>query len=340
MKPELYREYPDPQEAAGQKRLLDLTMRTLKQKYLTGPQLRDTHAKGLAVVKGTFAVDPDLPADLRVGLFATAKSYPCVCRFSNTDPNPKPDLSRDMRALSIKLMGVEGDMIWQDDREAKTLDLLLMSAKPFIAPTLDLFIELQELLLKAYMTPILGNASLMWFFLKNPRIAAGVMKAEITCANLLELPYFGETPYAFDKKVVQYKLVPHKDPTSRLPGSDAPFNYLNLRLREDLAAGDVQFDFLVQFQVDPEKMPIEDSTIPWSETLSPPRKVATLTFQKQTIDEPALGTTGEHLSFNPWRTLPEHRPLGWVNRVRLPIYEAISKFRHLRNSGPVSEPRA
>jgi hypothetical protein len=336
---ELYREYPDPNEADAIDRLLELTLRTLKQKYVTGPQLRDTHAKGLAVVLGTFTVEPNLPAELQVGLFKEAKSYKCMCRFSNTDPNPKPDIANDMRAISIKLFGVEGEMLWADEPEAKTLDLTMMTAPSFITPDIESFIGLQDNLLKAYMTGFKGNLSLIWYFITNPKTAVRVIKSEIQCANVLELPYYSETAYRFGDKAVKYKLAPHKKQTSQLPGAGAPFNYLNERLRADLAAGDQVFDFMLHFQVDPVKQPIEDSAVVWSEELSVPRKVATLTLQKQTIEEPGLVTTGEHLSFTPWRTLPEHRPLGWTNRARLKIYEVISKFRHDRNSVPVREPR-
>lgn len=339
MKPELYQEYPDPNEAEELEQLIELTLRTLKRKYLTGPQLRDTHAKGLAVVRGTFAIEPDLAADLRVGLFREAKSYKCLLRFSNTDPNPKPDIKKDMRAVSIKLFGVEGERLWQDDPDAKTLDLLMMSAKTFITPDLRSFIQMQEALLHAYLEPVKGNAQLVAFFAMHPGTANRVAHSEITCANVLELPYFSETAYRFGEKAVQYKLVPHKKATSQLPEADAPFNYLNQRLREDLAAGDAVFDFMLQFQVDPVKMPIEDSAVPWDETLSPPIKVATLTLHQQVVEESALVTTGEHLSFNPWRTLPEHRPLGWTNRVRQAVYVQVSEFRHRRNSVPVREPR-
>jgi hypothetical protein len=36
-----------------------------------------------------------------------------------------------------------------------------------------------------------------------------------------------------------------------------------------------------------------------------------------------------HLSFNPWRGLQAHRPLGAVNRVRRKVYLEISNHRPL-----------
>jgi hypothetical protein len=41
---------------------------------------------------------------------------------------------------------------------------------------------------------------------------------------------------------------------------------------------------------------------------------------------------------NPWHAVPEHRPLGGINRVRKVVYETISKLRHDLNGAPRSEP--
>jgi hypothetical protein len=47
---------------------------------------------------------------------------------------------------------------------------------------------------------------------------------------------------------------------------------------------------------------------------------------------------GENLSFTPWHALPEHRPLGGINRARKVIYDLISTFRHRENDQPRREP--
>jgi hypothetical protein len=46
----------------------------------------------------------------------------------------------------------------------------------------------------------------------------------------------------------------------------------------------------------------------------------------------------ENLAFNPWRSLPEHRPLGGINRVRKDLYQELAKFRHQRNGVSYTEP--
>jgi hypothetical protein len=44
------------------------------------------------------------------------------------------------------------------------------------------------------------------------------------------------------------------------------------------------------------------------------------------------------LSFNSWRALAAHRPLGSINRLKQKVYEASSNFRHEKNHVPRLEP--
>lgn len=327
---ELYTEYPPPGEEALIKQLIALMGSMLKKSYLTGTTYRDTHAKGHAAVKGEFVVDPDLPQELRIGLFKQPRRYPCWLRFANTSPTPQADIKRDIRAMSIKLMGVDGDMLWQSDKNAKTMDLILMGSPTFLAPNVMQFYNLEVALDK-------GKISALWFFLTHPRIFTTIVKASRKCASLLEVPYFSQTAYRFGTKAVQYHAQPRLPATSRVP-DHPPNNFLRERLQEQLASSEVVFDFMVQFQTDPYRMPIEDPMVAWDTALSPYRKVATLIIPPQACNSPARTVFCENLSFNPWRTLPEHRPLGGINRARREVYPAISEFRHNRNNVPLQEP--
>lgn len=98
------------------------------------------------------------------------------------------------------------------------------------------------------------------------------------------------------------------------------------------------FDFCVQFQIDPQTMPIEDPRCVWSETESPLVKVGTLVIPPQTFDTAAQNEYGDNLAFTPWHSLPEHRPLGGINRGRRIIYETMSSYRQERNSVLREEP--
>jgi hypothetical protein len=327
---ELNKEYPMPNEEVLTAKLITLLKDVLEKNYLTGTTYRDTHAKGHCAVRGEFIVDPELPQELRVGLFNQARSYPCWIRFANLSRFPKADIKGDVRSMSIKLMGVEGRMLWQDDEKAQTMDLIMMGTPKFLTPNLAQFYDMEVALDK-------GGLSQLWFFLTHVRIAWIILTSFKKCAHLLEVPYWSQTAYTFGPRTVKYHIKPRLPATSKVPRA-ATNNYLRQRLEEHLANADTYFDFMIHFQTDAKKMPIEDPTVVWDEALSPYQKVATIKIPSQSCGAPAQMAFCEHLAFNPWRTLPEHRPLGGINRVRKEVYPAISSFRHYRNAAPLREP--
>ena len=85
-------------------------------------------------------------------------------------------------------------------------------------------------------------------------------------------------------------------------------------------------------------MSVENSQEEWLESDAPFYKVASILIPEQEFDTPDKNDKCENLSFNPWHALPEHRPLGAVNRVRKVIYPHISQTRHELNTVPVIEP--
>ncbi|MEO7271649.1 MAG: catalase, partial [Vicinamibacterales bacterium] len=86
-----------------------------------------------------------------------------------------------------------------------------------------------------------------------------------------------------------------------------------------------QFDLSVNPQTDPETMPVEDPTIEWT---SAPVRLATISIYPQKCDGPEQMAFVENLSWNPWNALPEHLPLGGINRARKLVYMDSSDLRH------------
>ena len=102
-----------------------------------------------------------------------------------------------------------------------------------------------------------------------------------------------------------------------------------LRTRESI------FEFRVQPQTDPVTMPVEDVSVEWDEEVSKPIPVATLTIGVQDVDSTegcALAEECEAMAFSPWNTLPEHRPMGGINRLRQAVYLAGQAKRAARHS--------
>jgi hypothetical protein len=156
-------------------------------------------------------------------------------------------------------------------------------------------------------------------------------------ANPLQIRYFSTTPYLFGNTAVKYSAIPHVDVPDGIPEDPDP-DFLRLAMIRQLDRTDAVFDFAVQLQIDPDDMPIEDPGKEWSETASPFRKVATLRIFRQDFDSVKQREFGENLSYTPWHALPEHRPLGGINRARKIVYNFISTFRHRYNNAPRREP--
>lgn len=107
-------------------------------------------------------------------------------------------------------------------------------------------------------------------------------------------------------------------------------------MQQTLDSNPVGFDFYVQQQTNADTLPIEDPTVPWS---SPFQKVASIRIVEQTFDSEEQMAFGENMSFNPWNSLPAHKPLGSFNRARKVAYETMSKYRHNCKEEPMFEPK-
>lgn len=86
-------------------------------------------------------------------------------------------------------------------------------------------------------------------------------------------------------------------------------------------------------------MPIEDPSVEWSVMRSPPIVLARIEIPMQDFSSRERSEQCENLTFNPWRALAEHRPLGGISRARRAIYAHMSKYRHRRNKLTSAEPR-
>jgi hypothetical protein len=139
---------------------------------------------------------------------------------------------------------------------------------------------------------------------------------------------------------MQYTVKPKTNLRSRVPRLPfrPPGNYLRENMAATLARQDVEFDFLVQLQTDPYRMPIENASVRWPEKLSPHVPAAMLRIPRQKFDSPAQLAFANNLSYNPWHCIADHRPLGNQNRGRYRIYQELSRFRQSMNNTPHREP--
>src|SRR4051794_18264284 len=97
------------------------------------PALRPVFLKPHGVAGATFTVRPDLPEELRVGIFA-GTAYRAWVRFSSDTVPTAPDLKTTC-GIAIKLFGVDGPKLLTPDEDAPTHDLLAQNHDVFFVDT-------------------------------------------------------------------------------------------------------------------------------------------------------------------------------------------------------------
>lgn len=316
------------------------------------PYRRDVHAKTYGCVQATFRVLDNLDPKYQQGVFATPSEYHAWVRYSSGSTLVQKDSARDARGMAIKLMGVPGRKLMEDDGvpHAETQDFALMNATQFFILNLPEYLS---------FTQYLGEGSNYGYFLggftpdlpeKNwrklfnfgdyhPREMMLALKTlKPPPDSLLDTQYYSVSAYMLgSKKFVKYSAKPCSTNQAAHVDRSGP-NFLRDEMVAHLNERDACFDFMVQLQVPGKKMPVEDTTVEWSESDSPFVPVARIEIKKnQKFVENQ--ETCENLSFNPWHSLPEHKPVGVMNRVRKPLYLEVARYRRSMNGAQLCEPK-
>ncbi len=330
--PGLAREQVLPGEAAALATIV-ASMRTFtRTTYAHATAERVGNTKTYGVVHGEFEVLPGLAETLRHGVFAEPRTFPAWVRFGGPGPLSPPDM-RDNGLLSagLKLMGVEGPKLMEDER--RTQDFTFLSAPTFTTPDVVENAKLQLRLLQG----------LPGFYFLDPRdshLLDALMQGLYARANTspLESSYWSCVPYLLgEDQAMRYSLHPRSNQRTPLPARPGA-NYLRQAMAATLDRAAVEFDFRVQLQTDSRRMPIENASIAWPKSRSAPVTVARLRLPSQTFDTPEQHAWARSLSIQPWHSLPAHRPLGSQNRARRVIYEELSRLRQEMNGDARVEP--
>jgi Catalase len=300
--------------------------------------LRNVHPRAHGCVRAEFRVEGHLPPHLAQGVFVPGRRYPAWIRFSNSFPDAaQPDAKGDIRGMAIKLLDVPGDKILPEERDAQTQDFVLVSSPVFFVDDAARFLTFARRIgSSSKLTQATALLALDFRGLRN------VIAMQAKIASPLETRYWSAVPYRLGdpphKQAIKFSARPWLPATSTIPTNPAP-NFLRETMIKQLAAGEARFDFLVQPRTSP-AMSVESTMVEWKESEAPFFKVATISIPQQQFATPERDKFGENLSFTAWHALPQHRPLGAINRVRRVAYEAVSKRRHELNETPRREPIA
>lgn len=137
----------------------ELTIKLLDKRYPPPKQiLRGVHPKSHGCVKATFTINPDIPSDLQVGLFAEpGKQFDAFIRFSNAAALVGPDTTEidpvtqkeveehGSRGMAIKVLDVGGEVL-VDDNGAHNQDFLMINQPVFAFANTEDYLRLDRVL--------------------------------------------------------------------------------------------------------------------------------------------------------------------------------------------------
>ena len=308
------------------------------------PYRRDVHSKTHGCIKAKFTVVDNLDSRFRYGLFADAQPHEAWIRFSSGKAYPQADSARDARGMAIKVMGVKGEKLLDEEglKQAETQDFPLMNATQFFIRNIEEYNEFTK-----YLGSGMGaRANYGYFFggfSPDPRkwhlreFWLGMKTLKSAPDSLLNTQFYSVSAYKLGPSLnVKYSAKPcDESPAADVDRSDP--NFLRREMVKRLAGTEkLCFLFMVQPQVAGKDMPVEDTTVEWSEKDSPFVPVARLEIAPQQFEQ--NNDVCENLSFNPWHSLPEHRPIGVMNRIRKAVYLEVSRYRREMNRAPLCEP--
>lgn len=327
------REIPNEKEYLDS--IIDSFQKQMRLLWQPGRFERGGNTKTHGIVRAEFIVHDNLPERFRHGIYAKPQTFRAWVRFSGPGPYITPDIDDvGFMSISIKLMGVPGKKLMTE--ENFTQDMFGVSPPTFVTPDTKANAQLQVESIK--------NAQIFYFVNFNRSHIFDLIMQGLwlkTQSSPLEAPYFSCVPYLLGEgQAMQYSVWPtskRRTPIPRLPFRP-PDDYLRNAMVATLAKEDVELDVRLQLQTDPHLMPLENAGVLWPEKLSPRVSVATLRIPRQKFDSQAQMDFARSLSYNPWHSIPEHRPLGNQSRARQRMYDTLSKLRHSMNQMPLYEP--
>jgi Animal haem peroxidase/Catalase len=285
---------------------------------------RAFHAKSTLAVPNAELRFLDLPEDLRAGFAQPDAAYPTVVRFSNAFGIPQADTEPDLRGVALRVQV----------SPTETHDLLMTNFPVSHARDARQFVEFAKATAGGTVSRLLGILKLarLYGLRETIRMLKNIMAGRRrTVTSVATETYWSRGAMRWGPTLaVRYLLRPAPDtvPAPSAPKDDP--NYLSSEAIRRLKQGDIRLELCIQRYVNDVSTPIEDTSVAWSERVSPPEPVAVLTIASGdvgTVDAVAKAREIDTIAFNPWNTTEEFRPLGNLNRARKAVYDAGSAHR-------------
>jgi hypothetical protein len=301
-----------------------------KQRATNGSVDRALHAKANLGVLAELEVLPDLPEEARVGMFAAAKRYPALVRFSNGAGRRQSDRKLDVRGMAVKLFGVDGKKVIPGMEDATTQDFLAIRTSSVPMRDAAEFMAIVRASTTPALLPLrlIGGLGLRRGLRVIKSALAGLKAPQ---SSLAATSFYSALPIKYGPYAVQYAFVAQEAPS---PLKLVDPTHLGDDLAKRLRDKAVVYDMKIRFYTSETATPIEDASVEWS---SPWIAIARLTLPVQDPASPRgkrVEELVEKLGFDPWHAREDLRPLGNIMRARNVAYRVSTQAR-----GSAPEPR-
>src|SRR5690349_13282772 len=139
----------DPNIDEYMTRIIDFWEKTVRESPTregTGHALRGAHAKTLGVAKAEVEIIDDVPFPYAQGIYAKPGRHGALIRFSSANNHLGPDAQLGpVLGFAIKIFGVDGPKLVEDEPNSTTFDLVLKNSPTFIANTAKHYLFIQEI---------------------------------------------------------------------------------------------------------------------------------------------------------------------------------------------------
>jgi hypothetical protein len=329
-----------------------------------GLVVRNAHAKGYGLARGTFEILSGMPNEYSQGIYAKPGRHEAMVRFSNGTNHVGGDrFLGPITGIGLKIFGIEGKTLLEDEPDSHTFDYALINHPVFFANTLAHYVFIQSLFADrglpppANLTPEEKQAALhrlLYDFVTGrgtlppeewawEELGAFLNLAQTKPVNLLLSTYWTMGAVRHGDYVAKVRVAPVQSFADRVEQRALDLTSAEQVFRPALVAElrkrPYEFDIQVQLCTDLAQMPVEKTTVRWSESLSPYVTVAKLRLPQQDIGGEDNFEKMDKTSMAAWRVTEPHRPLGNIMRSRKEVYRQSSILRHQTNKQERKEPK-
>jgi hypothetical protein len=323
----------------------------------TGRAVRGAHAKSFGLVKAEVEILADVPAPYAQGIYAKPGRHDALIRFSSTSGHLGPDVQLGPGlGFAIKIFGVDGPKLVEDEPDSSTFDLVLKNSPIFIANTAKHYLFIEEIttdladylargkagfheLLTDFLTGkgTLERSDWAW----DELLAFVKAVSQIPVRNPLLTTYWSMAASRHGDHVAKTRVAPATASAAKVIHRDVDLttgpDVYHPVMVDELLASSFDFDLQVQLCTELDAMPVNLVTVEWPERLSPFVTVGRVHIPRQDISGPENFEKSDALAFNQWRVTADHRPLGEIMDIRR-IYSASACVRRTLNHQAHTEP--